>query len=174
MKRNILIAGVLVSFATAPLARAQSIWPSTLNATGGSTTVSGVQLEWSVGEMALVSTFSTSSIVVTQGVLQTRLSGAVNEVTPTSLGDYLTIFPNPANTVVNIQLNAVAEGTLTTRFMDMAGRLITEQKEAVKQGTNAQKIDVSNLAAATYMLQVYYKPNGGKEEATSYKIQKLQ
>ena len=174
MNKKLLLTGVAVCLAGMQLARGQSIWPSTLNATGGSTTISGIELEWSVGEMALVNTVTTSSIVVTQGLLQTRLGTGITEVSATTLGDYLQIFPNPTNTIVNVQFTSSADGTITTRLMDMAGRLLTEQATPVKPGANTQKLDVTHLAAATYMLQVYYKQADGKEQSTSYKIQKLQ
>ncbi len=175
MKRKFLIMSAFVSLIGAPLARGQSIWPSILNATGGSTYIGTKEFEWSVGEMALVNTFTTSSIVVTQGLLQTRLSTDINEVPGiTNLGDYLQIYPNPTTGAINIQYNANKEGVITLKLMDMAGRLITDLKSEVKPGANNQKLDISALAAATYMLEVYMQPTNGKMEATAYKIQKLQ
>ncbi len=175
MKRKFLIMSAFVSLIGAPLARGQSIWPSILNATGGSAYISGKEFEWSVGEMALVNTFTTSSIVVTQGLLQTRLTADINEVPgTTNLGDYLQIFPNPTTGTINIQYNANKDGVLTLKLMDMAGRIIADQKMDVKTGANSQKLDISALAVATYMLEVYMQPTNGKMEATAYKIQKLQ
>jgi hypothetical protein len=167
--------GVFVSLIGSPLARGQSIWPSTLNATGGTTYIAGNEYEWSVGEMALVNTFTTSSIIVTQGILQTRTGPGITEVpSPTNLGDFLQVFPNPASGIINIQYTSNNEGTLSLRLMDMAGKLITEQKAEVKQGSCNQKLDISPLAVATYLLEVYMAPTNGKVETTSYKIQKLQ
>ena len=175
MKRNFLYAGLLFAVLGATTAHGQSIFPSTLNATGGTARIGTKEFEWSVGEIALVSTFTTSSIVVTQGVLQTNFGPKVTEVPgTTNLGDYLQIFPNPTSDAINIRYNAANDGVIEIRFIDMAGRLISAQKSDVKQGANNQKIDIAHLAAATYMLEVYVTSTGGKTEATAYKIQKLQ
>ena len=172
MKRNYLLMCFAVSLLSAPLARGQSIWPSTLNAAGGSATVLGVQLEWSVGEMALVNTFSTPSIIVTQGVLQPE--NGVTAVPEQTLASQLQIFPNPGSSVVNIRYTSAKEGKLSYSLLDMTGKLISSQKTEVKQGLNNQVIDISSLAAATYMLEVSMEATGNGTETTSYKIQKLQ
>ena len=175
MKRNFLLMSMFVTLIGSPLARGQSIWPSTLNATGGSTYIGGNEFEWSVGEMALVNTFTTSSVIVTQGILQTRFGpGAVDVPSTTNLGDYLQVFPNPATGSINVKYTSNNEGILGLRLMDMTGKLLTEQKAEVKQGTANQKLDISTLAVATYMLEVYMMPTEGKMETTTYKIQKLQ
>ncbi len=176
MKRNLLLIGLLAAVTGVPMARGQSIWPSTLNATGGYAYISGNEYEWSVGEIALVSTYTTSSIIVTQGLLQTNLGTPVNgnAVISPSFGNQLQVFPNPASSILNVQFNSTNEGALELKLMDMAGRVIQTQKSDVKQGLNAHKLDINTLSAATYMLQVIYKSTDAKEEFMSYKIQKLQ
>ncbi|NDC41178.1 MAG: T9SS C-terminal target domain-containing protein, partial [Chitinophagia bacterium] len=98
---------------------------STLNATGGSAFIGGAEFEWSVGEMALVNTFTTSTIVVTQGVLQTGLRDATL-VPDLSAGAHLRVYPNPANNIVNVAYDATASGSLTLRLSDLAGRILLE------------------------------------------------
>jgi hypothetical protein len=175
MKQNFILMGLFLLILGGPLARGQGIWPSTLNATGGSIYIAGNEYEWSVGEMALVNTFTTSSIIVTQGVLQTKFGPGYTEVpTTTNLDDYLQVYPNPANGIINVTYNSNKAGVLSLRIMDMAGKIVSQQKADVKQGQSIHKVDVAALAAATYMLEVYMAPTNGKEESISYKIQKLQ
>ena len=172
MKRSYLLMSLAVALVGVPLARGQSVWPSTLNATGGSATISGRQFEWSVGEMTLVNTFATSTVVLTQGILQPGIS--VTEVGHTAYFQQVEVFPNPTDAIVNVRFNSLLQGTLAMRLMDMAGRVVLEQSIDVFQGLNTTQVNMANLAGATYMLQLSLTGAGGSEEMASYKIQKLQ
>lgn len=170
MNLKLLFAATLSAMAVLPQAKAQS----TLNAMGGSAIIAGKSHEWSVGEISLVNTFTTSTIIVTQGVLQPYGRGT-NDVPATStLASDLKVFPNPSSSVITVQYNAPRDGSITLRLMDLTGKVISEQKVDIKAGMNTPQVDVSTLAAATYMLQVALYNNSTLAEATSFKIQKLQ
>lgn len=151
---------------------AQSIWPSTLNASGGSATLAGNTYEWSVGEMTLVSTESTSSLVVTQGLLQTRLG--TTDVKDHSIMQFLSVFPNPTSSTVNYTFNSPQKATLGIRLVDMTGKVLLVRSNDVKTGMNTGQVDMSPYAAATYMLQVDLTDGDSQLGSTSYKIQKIQ
>ena len=172
MKRRILLLGTVVAFMGLPMARGQSIWPSTINASGGSANIGGNNYEWSIGEMTMVSTFTTSTIILTQGLLQP--GAGTTGIKDNTLLSGLQVFPNPSSSVVNIQYNALSEGTLSFRLMDVTGRLLMESSMNMKQGQNTKQLDISNLAVATYMLNISVSPANGAEETTTYKMQKLQ
>ncbi len=174
MKRNFLLCGMFAALAGAPAAQAQSIWPSTLNAAGGFGYIGTKEFEWSVGEMTLVSTVTTPSIVVTQGLLQTNLGNETNAVVNNELATQMQVFPNPTSSTVNIQFNSASAGTLTLRLVDMSGKNLITEQQVVKQGANATKIDLSQLAAATYMLQATFEGASAVPTSNTYKIQKLQ
>lgn len=166
---------MVISIFAAPLARGQSIWPSTLNATGGSGIIGGNVYDYSIGEIALVNTFTTASIIVTQGLLQTDLHDGTNAVAATSkVVSQLQVFPNPSKALVNVQFNAACSGKMNLALRDITGRLILQQKVDVLPGSNLQQVDISSLAAAIYMLEVAITPAEGIAETSSYKIQKLQ
>jgi len=173
MKRIFIFFGICGSMIGLPDARGQStIAPSIINATGGTGTTLGYVCEWSVGEMTMVSTFTGLSVIVTQGVLQDD-SLASTGVRNTGLAEQMQVFPNPASTVVNLRFTAVAPGLLGYRLMDITGQVITNASTAVKQGVTIEQVDISGLAAATYLLQVTFKPDGNLEQMTTYKIDKL-
>jgi hypothetical protein len=152
--------------------RAQSIGPATFNATGGSNIVSGNEFEWSVGEMTLVNTFSSSSIVVTQGVLQPS-DIATRVVDNTMLQQQLKVFPNPATSIVNLQYTSATHGTMSYRLLDIAGKVVNTTTIDIAPGANNGQIDVSTLACATYMLDVSLDSGENKKEHAIFKIQKL-
>jgi len=164
--------GVFSSLIGLPNARGQSIGPSTLNATGGTAIAGGNTYDWSVGEMTMVSTFTGSTVIVTQGLLQPD-SLHSSGVPSTALLQHLQVFPNPASSLLNLQMTASAAGTLSYRLMDMAGKVIITSTAKLPQGTTTQQIDISRIAAASYMLEVYYTTNGDNVETNSFKIEKL-
>src|SRR4051812_41395359 len=128
MKKIISVIPLLIVVLTG--VKAQSITPSTINATGGHTNLGGTEFEWSVGEMAMVSTFSASGIIVTQGLLQP--AEAMVGVPTTSLtAKNLHVFPNPASDVVNLQYTSATNGILSCRLYDMTGKEISNQKIGV-------------------------------------------
>lgn len=165
-----LFFSCLFAMALSPLVRGQSITPSVINNSGGSGNIGSNTFEWSVGEI-MVNTFTTPSVIVTEGVLQPNLSTSSIAVSPTIQG--ISVFPNPANSIVNIQLEAKSEGTLIYRLMDVAGRTINEQVSEIKAGTVTRQLDIKHLACANYMLQVFYKVPGAQEQSSTFKIQKL-
>ncbi len=154
-----------------PDARGQSIGPSTINAAGGGGTIGTRIFDYSIGEMALVSTYTSSSVIITQGVLQNR--SATSGVNDPGLSGQMTVFPNPASTIVNLEYNSSKTGTMHYRLMDILGKVIVSRQATVAPGTTKEQIDIANLAAATYMLEVTFKASNGAEQRTSYKIDKL-
>lgn len=172
MKRRLLLMGIVASVVGLPQVRGQSIWPSTLNASGGSATIGGRTYEWSIGEMTLVNTYQTSTIVVTQGLLQPE--GGVTAVDNHTVFQYLTVFPNPTSSTVNYTFNSPQQAVLGLRLMDMTGKVIQEKSNDVKMGMNTGQMDISSLAAATYLLQVTLTSGDATLETAAYKIQKLQ
>jgi len=170
MKRTILL--IPLALAVSVNIRAQSIGPATLNVTGGTTVIGSNEYDWSVGEMTMISTFTATGIIVTQGVLQPAesASGVANV---SLLSKQLQVFPNPATSVVNVQYSSQVQGTLTYRLMDVAGKVIAERAMTVSPGTTTEQVNVSELACATYMLEVTVNAGNATPESISYKIQKL-
>jgi hypothetical protein len=170
MKRTIIIAGALISLIGLPEVRGQSIAPSTLNATGGTGTISGNIYDWSVSEMTMISTFSGSSVVVTQGILQPDVlpSGVASK----NLAQQLQVFPNPASSFLNIRFTSAVEGKLSCQLMDLSGKVLMNRDVTVSHNVTSEQLNIASLAAATYMLEVTFETGDG-QQTTSYKIEKL-
>jgi len=169
MRKAILTLFVIAGSITI---RAQSIGPSTLNASGGSGTIGSHEFDWSVGEMSLISTFSGGSVIVTQGVLQPFDAWPV-EIEHTALLKQLKVFPNPAESVVNIEYTSQTEGAVTYRVTDMNGKTLQDGSLMVKPGMVTRQLNISSLACASYMLEVTVGGANGTKESTSFKIQKI-
>ncbi len=169
MKKN-LSAGLLLVFCGVVSARAQGI-PGTLNAAGGAAVVNNNVYEWSVAEMALVTTFSGSNIALTQGVLQPM------EPTGTSVTDvnwfkqHFTLYPNPAQNRINLNCNIKQSGKLTLRITDVVGREMQRKQYDLQAGSTEVPVDISTLLTGNYLLEMFFN-NAGSNYNTTYKFQK--
>jgi len=152
--------------------RAQGIGPSTLNASGGSGSIGSHEFDWSVGEISLVSTFTSGSVIVTQGVLQPFDAWPV-EIEHTALLKQLKVFPNPAESVVNIAYTAQTEGVIAYLLMDMTGKEFQSGTILFKSGGANKQLNITSLPCASYMLEITVANEQGIKESTSYKIQKI-
>jgi type IX secretion system substrate protein len=151
----------------------QSVTPSTLNGAGGTGIAGGYTIDWSFGEMTMVNTCTTPSVIVTQGVLQPSLSPSLGVISNSNFAHDLQVFPNPANSIINLEYRSVASGSLSYRLMDLTGKIIVSNTKEVTQEITMEQLNISQLSAAIYMLEVTINVNGVTSKELSYKIEKL-
>src|SRR5260370_41901118 len=85
----------------------QSVTPSVINVSGGSSQKGYYQFEWSVGEMSLVNEMESrpNMFVVTNGFLQSYLLHPGTNNPNDQLGaDEIKVFPTPASSYVEVDL----------------------------------------------------------------------
>jgi Secretion system C-terminal sorting domain len=171
MKKILLFAALPVLFVTSAKAQ-MADYTRTINSAGNSTTINSNIYEWSVGEMALVSTFTQSGMMVSQGVLQTD-DQSTGITDASKLNDLIHVFPNPSNSLLNLQYNFEKAGALAYSLMDVTGRTILRNSVNVMPGQNTQTFSVESIANGHYMLNVYYQPTDATSGSTiSFKIEK--
>lgn len=160
------------SFGLSVVVQAQSVGPSILNAAGNSQLLNGHTYEWSVGEMAVVSTFVSPGLVVTQGVLQPVIKANGVGTVPVKLAQ-LKVYPNPVLDDGQLYLNPSfpTGGKLTYQLVDAAGKTILRETSALQTGKELQTVSMSIFAAGQYTLSVEWQDASGKS-AAAYKIQK--
>ncbi|MFK7932451.1 MAG: GEVED domain-containing protein, partial [Saprospiraceae bacterium] len=74
------------------------------------------------------------------------------------------MYPNPAQSVVNVDLTTVAEQSVVVTILDNTGRVVQQQQfDYAPAGTTA--LDVSQLAGGIYLVQI--------KAATTHKIERL-
>lgn len=69
-------------------------------------------------------------------------------------GEELKVFPTAANQHINLSLNLASNSRVTIHVVDAAGRVVVSTKKELAAGFNQQTIDVANLNAGSYYLQV--------------------
>jgi hypothetical protein len=153
---KILVFGILLaSFLFMPQTHAQQ----TLNVTGGTGTIGGDVFSYSIGEMLLVSTASTSNFYFTQGLLQ---NDDVNLKIHNSqyLSEGLEIYPNPVADVVFLQASFEDGGQFELKLYDLRGRMVGQKQAVLHTGKEKQQMDISMLQSGTYLLQAILKQDG--------------
>lgn len=141
---------------------------STINASGGGSTIGGNSFDYSIGEMTIVSTSSTSSLVVTQGLLQptAQAPDATHDIIIAQ--NDLTIYPNPTTAIVNIKPDFKKPGTLKVTLLDANGRVIEYNEWKLESGREENQLDINHLAQGNYFLQINFN-----NQKNTYKIQKI-
>lgn len=132
---------------------AQVKGPSVIASAGGISKTANLILEWTVGEPA-VETLSSSSSLYTQGfhqpVLEVQKLSTGRELA--SLKNKLLVYPNPATSVINIQLDKPAESPLLVSVLDMNGKVLATNNFPVS--STLLRINVSRLAQGAYLLRI--------------------
>lgn len=169
MKRILLSSAVLILLWMGNNAAAQSIGPSTLNMGGGSTTIAGNTYEWNIGEMAVVATYESGTLVVTQGLLQPK-DGPTGVASLADIPD-LRVFPNPASNELHLTGTALNNGSLGWKMLDVTGRLIASASVPVQKGAAfSVTIPMSQVSPGQYVLSVQQD----HKAVQSFTIQKIQ
>lgn len=169
MKKQFLLFILLSSFFAA---NAQSIGPGiTFNSAGGSSVVGGNTYEWSLGEMAVVSTNTVGNITITHGVLQPFKKNADAVENSSFVLDHATVYPNPADQHVILKTNFNEAVQMNARLYDAGGRIIVDKRIEAKAGLHTENFDLSALAAGTYFIILDVSLQGSLQSA-SFKIQK--
>lgn len=150
---------------------AQLLNTSTLNTTGGSASVGSNIYEWSVGEMTLVHTASSGSIIVTQGLLQTDKTNVGIKDQSLSVTE-LSVYPNPFvnNLFIEAQLNAGFQ--MEYMIYDVLGRQLLTKSEKSSTGQSRFPIDLTLYSSGSYYLNVIIKSEG-KRYANTFEIKKI-
>ncbi len=157
MKKNHCLLVVMLALSLG--ASAQSgLSPSVLASAGASHQGSKIQLNWTLGEVA-VATVSTDSGFLTEGFQQPEMLRTASVTAPlfsTSVSGIITIAPNPVRTLLTIRIpEAGSKETSTLLLYDTYGRQI--QVLTIAPGPATTELDFSAYPAGTYWLHLHTK-----------------
>jgi hypothetical protein len=119
---------------------------------GGDTTVNGVSVSWTLGEVA-IETIATndSSIILTQGFQQGYFEiTSIGE--PLSDDFELKIYPNPASEYIYIDLTSKNIKSMLVEIYNMEGKLVYNKKYESLSGPS--QISLNGLNSNQYILRV--------------------
>ncbi len=72
----------------------------------------------------------------------------------TGLNSGISVYPNPFNTRIRIEMNSQEDGKEKCSLMDVAGRVITVKDLLLVKGANTFELEFSGVAAGTYWLKI--------------------
>ena len=141
---------------------AQEITPSLLSTSGNRGIISGMHIEWAVGEIA-VTTISNGSYTITQGFLQpVASSDGITELPDPCIK----IFPNPAIDFINIEFQGHFSGIIQFYLSDISG---SEIYAGTINNTRNYQLDLSEIKPGVYFLTI----KQDQKQFTSHKIIKV-
>ena len=161
---------VLFAVTRSYLSSAQTITPSILNSAGNSVSISGNVYEWSIGELALVNTYASGNIIVTQGVLQPD-SIPHTGLTQLSVFQDVKVYPNPAINSILVAFSSQQAGIVTLTIEDETGRNIFSSNYNKSEVRFMESVPLSRVPAGYYLLTL--KLHGPSAQKVNYKIQVL-
>jgi hypothetical protein len=170
MRLTALIALLLFQLTT----RAQSENSSVINVAGNSYSSGTLEIDWSLGELALVNTQTSSDgkYVITNGLLQPGILKTNNANNFTA--DEIKIAPNLTHGLIEVHFLTRQQGTVKMSVYDAKGKLLRFSKAFSNGAGSIAKINLSSFAAGTYFLQLDLEPAlGSVRKSGSYKIVRL-
>ena len=69
----------------------------------------------------------------------------------------LAVFPNPAQDELNLQWDSSVSGNYDIYVLDMNGRTVLADQQAVKEGANILRIETRDLENGTYLIQLVHE-----------------
>jgi hypothetical protein len=170
MKKHTLSFIAILGFAGIFNLHAQTLSPTVISSSGGYFAPSGgPSLSFTVAEMTMVQTFSSSSNILTQGFQQPEdLTVSISE-TPSISGDVL-IYPNPTNGVFTLSYVCNDNSETTINLYNLVGQLALSKPVAQVTGLNTIKFDIANFNQGIYMLELTIVNAKGEKKTDYHKI----
>jgi hypothetical protein len=132
---------------------AQTIAPSIINATGGSTIINSNTYEWSIAEMVNVATYSTSGNFVTTGLLQPLEEKLSVHLLPNS-NTSVSIYPNPFTSIINLNIKSDDIQDIQIVVKNLLGQLVYHQAYALMSNNDVVQINLHHLSVGPYVIEV--------------------
>jgi len=154
MKKCFQLLFSIILLCTSVLVFGQQIERSTLSAAGNSAEIGDIQLDWTLGQIA-VSTVSSGSLILTQGFQQpifTRTVGLDKLDKSLSLSHY----PNPTTGLVNFNFGDDNSDGVILELYDLRSSLL--RKFVLENRINDYQLDMSAFEDGSYFAKVIYLP----------------
>jgi hypothetical protein len=163
---------LLITSALVYAAQAQVLTPSVLASTGAFAVAAGHSFSYTVGEMAAVETYTSSSVILTQGFQQPDdiLNGLL-DIEKDADGAF-SIYPIPATGHLWFGYEYSERGHVDVAMYDMTGRQLDFTfSEGYETGKSVHSFDCSAYAAGNYMLSARFTTGGGHVKMLTKKFQ---
>ena len=175
MKKTIFVLSMYCSMGSL---HAQTNLQQVMNSSGQSFKNNHYQVDWSIGELALVNTMQGNSTkgdyLLTNGFLQPF--AAYFKRPDNKFGsDEIRILPNPVVDRVQIEFQTALPGQVSFSISDAAGQILYTKSFTSSGSLHTEQFVMSGFANGLYLLQVrLISADDAQETRGTYKIIKLQ
>jgi hypothetical protein len=173
---SLFIVVILLLLIGSHCTQAQSMAPQVINVSGESGKKAVFFFDWSVGELALISTMQNadSSILLTNGFLQPGAATRKPDIVPgnTVGNDEVTLHPNP--TAYNLYITVMPRQKSQVKiylFNQKAGLIY--YKLFPSTSAIAETIPMASLINGLYTLRVELYPENGEPRKGSFPVLKI-
>lgn len=144
----LFFSGCLINSLSAQIMLSRQV----VGSTGASGKTDGVQIDYTIGEVA-VATFSIPGRMLTQGFHQPGMIPSYNGFPVSGFK----LYPNPANSFVNVEFYLWIDATFTLSMFNIAGQFISRNTYTYSVGKVVIQLPLMHLSAGTYViiLKVY-------------------
>ncbi len=132
---------------------AQTIAPSIINVSGGSTIINSNTYEWSIAEMVNVATYNTSGNFVTTGLLQPLEEKLSVHLLPNS-NTSISIYPNPFASIINLNIKSEDLNAVQIVVKNILGQLVYQQEYTLISNNDVVQINLHHLSVGPYVIEV--------------------
>jgi hypothetical protein len=131
---------------------AQSLSPAVLSSSGAFYSNSSMMLSSTIGELAMVETFSAGGTILNQGFQQTF--DFTNGILELHSNGEVILFPNPTTGNFNIQLPSSFNGECYANMYDAIGRIVFHRKIPVTLQAGILSLSMEELANGMYLFEL--------------------
>jgi len=160
MKKILLL---LILAACAWQSVAQSLSPQVIASSGGLYTNPSGMLSFTTGEMTAVETYTSPTIILTQGFQQTWDFGTYITEHPNQHFSF-GIYPNPSGGNFKLVTEAEVNEHVTVKILDVLGKEILRTAFYHQGKINVQPFDLSHAAQGIYLIALTVKENNSSSE----------
>ena len=159
MKKNILFSfGIFLAL----FSQAQINSPNVV-ASGGDFFVAGTFTNsYTIGEMAMVETYSTGGFLLTQGFQQPADVATVIIPSDHFLG--FSAFPNPSNGLISFEYGLASSGHVSVVVFDALGQLVYKTSEEKLAGPQRDQLNLSTFANGLYTVKYSIQTSDGNSD----------
>lgn len=157
-----LFIGVFSPF----LIQSQSLTPTVISSSGGYSVSALGSLSATATEMCMVETFSSATVILTQGFNQPAESFAGIDEIPV----FFEVFPNPTSGKISITVDAKNNGPVLIRLYNLSGMVVLSVNDEAVTGPNTFDLDIGNFETGIYLLGYTFFYSSGASESGSVKI----
>ena len=162
-----------IALSVALITNSQMLTPTVIASTGGFSSNANNSLSYTVGEMTMVQTFSSSGNILTQGFQQpnTMPTGLI-ELSQGEFGSFV-VYPNPAVDAAFFGFEFPEHGKVTVILYNSLGQKLSDVFNTnYSNGNTVQTLNTSLLASGMYFLTLnFVSDQTGKENTMSRKLQ---